>query len=214
MTSTTGIVVGMHITGTGIPAGRTIASIVSSSSVTLNSGTSVTASTVADLKIGWYPSELPAYRWSDLKVLDNFTRFALGSSTGYVYELSEQYHQDNTADIESYITTKDYELNKGLTFLLLELIVRISLRETSIGFLTGSEIDVRASVDYGRTWSSWVTLAIDPATDPENYFMEKKAGFHMRGKAVRFQFRSYNPFKLESCFIKWNPTGKEFKYNR
>jgi len=214
MTSTTGIVAGMHVTGTGIPAGRTIATVDSGTQVTLNSGTSVTASTVADLKIGWYPSELPSYRWADLKVLDNFTRIALGSADGYVYEISEIYHQDNTYPIESNVTTKDYELNKGLTFLFSELIVRIALRETSLGFLTGEQMYVRASMDYGRSWSSWVTLALDPATDPENYFMEKKAAFHIRGKALRLQFKWFNPFKYESCFVKWNPTGKEFKYNR
>jgi len=138
----------------------------------------------------------------------------LGSYDGYIYELSELYHMDNSLPIESNFTTKDYELNKGLTFLFTELIVRLSLRETTVGFLEGSSIDVRASVDYGRTWSEWVTLLIDPATDAENYFMEKKGAFHMRGKALRLQFKVENPFKLESCFLKWNPSGKEFKYNR
>ncbi len=45
--STANLVVGMGIAGTGIPTGRTIASIDSATQVTMNSGTSVTASTSA-----------------------------------------------------------------------------------------------------------------------------------------------------------------------
>lgn len=45
LSSTANLAVGMTVSGSTIPSGRTIASIVSSTSVTLNSGTSVTAGT-------------------------------------------------------------------------------------------------------------------------------------------------------------------------
>lgn len=152
--------------------------------------------------------------WMDLKEAENFTRIALGTYEGYIYEIASDYYKDNTNDITSEITTKDFELNKGLTFLFSEVTIRIGLRETSDGYLTGEVFQVRASMDYGRSWSAWVDLALNPLTEVEGEFMEKKAYFHMRGKALRLQLRFTDPFIYEAMFIKWNPMGTSFKYNR
>lgn len=211
--TTAGIEAGMHITGSGVPAGTTIASVTSTSALEMSANASMN-STIDDLKIGWYPSELPDYRWLDLKTLDSYYRIAVGDLYGNVYELSDLFYKDDTTDILSTLTTKDFELNKGLTFLFSEVTVRAGLRETSDGYLTGEVFRVRASMDYGRTWSGWVNLALNPLTEEEGFFMEKKASFHIRGKALRLQFEFTDPFTYEAIFIKFNPMGNEFKYNR
>lgn len=208
-----GVEAGMHVTGTGIPDDTTVSSVTDTTHLELSAAATATG-TISDLKIGYYPSELPEYRWMDLKAAENFTRIVLGTNEGNVFEISQDYYKDDDVDIISELTTKDFELNKGLTFLFMEAIVRIGLRETSDGYLTGEVFQVRASVDYGRSWSRWQNLALDPLTEDEGLFMEKKAAFHMRGKAVRLQFRFNDPFILESVYIKWNPMGQSFKYNR
>ena len=211
--TTDGMEAGMHVTGTNIPDGATVLSITDTTHFELSDNATGTGTT-SDLKVGWYPSELPAYRWMDLKEAENFTRVALGTLDGEVYELASEYYKDNTQDIISEIVTKDFELNKGLTFLFSEVTVRIGLRETSDGYLTGEVFQVRASMDYGRSWSGWVDLALDPLTEVEGEFMEKKAYFHMRGKALRLELRFTDPFVYEAMFVKWNPMGTSFKYNR
>ena len=72
--------------------------------------------------------------------------------------------------IQSYFITKDFEFNKGLTFLMQEITLRVSLMEQdSTTFYPGS-LDIYASVDYGLNWSPIATLPLDGTET----FMEKK----------------------------------------
>jgi hypothetical protein len=62
---------------------------------------------------------------------------------------------------------------------------------------TPATIDVRASVDFGRTYTNWITTSLDGNSS----FMEKKINFNLLGKQVRFNVRCSNPLIFESLQI-------------
>jgi hypothetical protein len=204
---TTGARVGYGVSGTGIPVGAKILSFTSNS-ITLD--VNATASGTNTLRIGPYAADIDL-RWQDLKSVDNYQRFALGTADGHVYELSDEFYKDDEVDIESTMVTKDFELNKGLTFLFNEVTVRAGIRD--VGEWFDSPIMVRASMNYGRSWSPWKELLLEAAENPQD-FKEKKGYFHMKGKALRLEFKMTSPTNFESVFIKFNVGGQSFKYNR
>lgn len=184
---------------------------ITTNDITTLTGTVI--STAENVTIGFTALQT-TFRWSDLKSEDSAISMILGDETGVVYQLGSLIDQDYvtaTVPIQSIIETKDYEVNKGLTFLTREITLRIERMLDSLGnYFTGA-IYISASVDYGRTWSTAVQLPLDGAVYS---FMEKKVALHMRGKALRFRLVAYTPFVLENCFIGYNAQGQSFKYDR
>ena len=153
-------------------------------------------------------------RWLDFSFSGDYNEsILLGDTAGNIYHIGDFIEFDRTdvdTPIESYIETKDYELNKGLTTLHREITLRIErMPDSSGGFFTGG-VYVSVSVDYGYVWSDEQYLPLDGLET----FMEKKLAIHMRGKAIRFKVRATTPFILENCFIGFNLEGKSFKYDR
>lgn len=184
---------------------------VTTNDITTLTGTVI--STAENVTIGFTALQT-TFRWSDLKSEDSAVSMIIGDEFGNIYQLGSLIDQDyvtNTVPIESIIETKDYEVNKGLTFLSREITLRIQRMLDSLGNYFAGSIYISASVDYGRTWSAAVELPLDG----EVYsFMEKKIALHMRGKAIRFRLVAYTPFVLENCFIGYNAQGQSFKYDR
>ena len=196
------------ISGTGIPTGSIITGFTETT-ITINNNATETGTTVS-LKIGPYAKDINL-RWQDLKTVENFQRFAIGTIEGKMYELSDEFYKDNDVDIDSTFVTKDFELNKGLTFFFHEVTIRAGLRD--VGQFLDSTIYVRASMNYGRTWSEWKELLLDSTEETEE-FKEKKGYFHMKGKALRLEFKFENPTNFEGVFIKYNAGGQSMRYNR
>lgn len=186
------------------------------STVTTADITTITGDTIASTNVilGYTWLQLST-RWIDYSFSGDYnTSVLLGDTGGNIYQVADFMDMDDTVTdtaIESIFETKDFELNKGLTFLSMEVTVRIErLNITETTFYDG-DIYLSVSVDYGRTWSTEITLPLDGLV-PE--FMEKKIALHMRGKAVRLKFRALRPFAFENCFIGYNVQGKAFKFDR
>lgn len=195
------------VKGTGIPE---LAKILSFTSDSITIDLNATASGTVDLKIGPYAKDIKL-RWQDLKAVENFQRFALGTIGGKMYELSDEFFRDDEEPIESTFKTKDMELNKGLTFFFHEVTIRAGLRD--VGEWIDSPVFVRASMNYGRTWSAWKELLLD-STEETQEFKEKKGYFHMKGKALTLEFKMTNPTNFEGVFVKFNTGGQSMRYNR
>jgi len=145
-------------------------------------------------------------RWVDLIVDERYTRLIFGGSDGYLYIYSVDFNDDNGRPIDSSIVTKDFDLNKpGYDFRLRECTLSMQLKD---GFQP-VEIDVRASVDFGKNWSAWVNLQLDG----HDTYMEKKANFNMLGKQVRFELRISNPLVFESMTIGFIADYKSMKFD-
>lgn len=200
--------IGYGVTGPGIDLVSKIITF-NSNSITLDKPATATATGV-DIKIGPYAKDI-GLRWQDLKAIENFQRFAIGTFEGKMYELSDEFYRDNDVPIESTFKTKDMELNKGLTFFFHEVTIRAGLRD--VDEWIDSPIFVRASMNYGRSWSGWKELLLESAETPQE-FKEKKGYFHMKGKALTLEFKMDNPTNFESVYIKYNVGGQSFKYNR
>ena len=100
-------------------------------------------------------------------------------------------------------------LNKPeFDFRLLELVMTLERMQSTTGYYTGS-LDVRASIDFGRNWSSWVTIPLD-GHEP---YQEKKAYFNMVGKQVRFEVRFSTPLVIEGMRIGFNAQYKSMKFD-
>jgi len=151
-------------------------------------------------------------RWIDLLDTGEGERLLLSDRLGNIYEFSSNFEEDITTTVSypvrAYIETKDYELNKGLTFLFLGLTIRVQLLEGEMGF-SPSSLFVSASCDYGRNWTSEQEIQLDGTET----FMEKRLGYMMRGKAIRLKIRSERPFVIEGLFLNFNPTGTSKKYD-
>ena len=152
-------------------------------------------------------------RWSDLSPDASSSRIILGDTNGYMYELSSAYtydYVDTDEVINSYFESKDYELNKGLTFLMTGITLRLGMLENGTDDYFDGSVFISASTNYGLNWSEEVELELDGT----EYFMEKKIALHMRGKAIRFKVRSESAFVFENCFLEFNVEGRSFKYDR
>ena len=114
--------------------------------------------------------------------------------------------------MEVQIITKDFEHNDGQTCLYLEVVARVERLETDIDVYPEGTIYLQASPDYGRTWTTEVALPLQPSDN--EWFIEKKIALHLRGKALRVKARSDGPYEIESIYIKFNPQGISFKYDR
>jgi hypothetical protein len=74
---------------------------------------------------------------------------------------------------------------------------------------------VRASVDFGSTWSEWITFTIDGtgADVSSSTFSEFICNFILRGTQCRFEFSNYYanaytaPFVLENFTIGYFDAG-------
>lgn len=160
-------------------------------------------------------------RWSDLITVSVTPRTVVCDNDGDIYELSDSYitDSDDTDDynINSFITTKDFEHNKGQTCIYLGVIFGLARKETDIDDTGTSEyadgtIYVIASSDYGRTWTTEQTLAFQP--NGVDYYLEKKIALHLSGKAIRIKARSEGAYDIERIFIEYNPLGISQKYDR
>lgn len=193
------------VVGTSSDETKTDQSYITATAITLTAGTV--------LVIGFTAAQSNS-RWSDLISEDANSRHIIGGEDGKIYELSKYNAYDLFSGVQEGISssfeTKDFEYNKGLTFLMQEITLRVSLLEMSdVAFYPGS-LDIFASVDYGFNWSPVATLLLDGTET----FMEKKIALHMRGKAIRFKIQTEMPFQFENCIFGFNIQGKSFKYDR
>lgn len=146
------------------------------------------------------------HRWSDLKANENFTRIVLGDQGGYLYEYHADNYLDVTNPIVSTFVTKDYDLNRqGMDFRLLEIILQLQENE----YAPTATIQVRASVDFGNTWTAWNTVPLDGLAT----YMEKKVHYNALGKQVRFEFWFDNPLVLESFRVGFAAQYKSLKFD-
>lgn len=206
ISSMTGIELGMRIVGAGIHDISYITGI-SGSTVTIDHNATATATGVS-LNIGWTAAQMPQ-RWSDFIVNENFSRMILGDVSGYLYEFSSENTTDTGNNIVATMTTKDMPLNKPeFDFRLLELVMTMERLISDTGYYTGS-MDVRASIDFGRNWSAWVTVPLD-GHEP---YQEKKVNFNMVGKQVRFEVRFSTPLVIEGMRIGFNAQYKSMKFD-
>jgi len=220
----TGLLAGMRIyVGTYSATHLYIKSVGVSSVVVGNTSdeTSVNPALITPLAItasgavrAGYTAAQSSKRWSDLVSTSSSVKIILGDSTGYLYELNSFYDSDSMVaseyDIGSFFITRDAELNKGLTFLITAITLRLArLTDADGTYFTGS-VFISASVNYGLNWSEEIELALDGTEE----FMEKKVGLHMRGKAIRFKVRSESAFVFENYFLEYNVEGRSFKYDR
>lgn len=164
------------------------------------------APTWDDLTTLGYQADQMEHRWSDLKANENFTRIVLGDQDGYLYEYHADYYLDVDNPIISTFTTKDYDLNRqGMDFRLLELILQLQESE----YAPTATIRVRASIDFGRNWTSWNTVPLDGLAA----YMEKKVHYNALGKQVRFEFWFDNPLVLESFRVGFAAQYKSLKFD-
>jgi hypothetical protein len=206
LSSLTGVSVGMKVKGTGIPA-ESYVTAINGSTIVLTSGKNATATTTGlPLKIGWTAAQM-SQRWTDLIVDERFTRLIFGDSNGYLYTYAIDFIDDNSHTIDSSFMTKDFDVNQtGYDFRLIECTLAMQLKD---GY-TPATIDLRASIDFGRNWSSWQTLPLDG----NETHMRKKRNFDMVGKQVRFEVRMSNPMIFESMIIGFNAKYVSMKFDR
>ena len=205
LSSMAGVSTGMKVKGSGIPDESYITAINGSTIILTSGKNAAETATGAQLKIGWTAAQMNQ-RWTDLIVDERFTRLIFGDSTGHLYTYAIDFNDDNSYSIDSTFTTKDYDLNQpGYDFRLLECTLAMQLKD---GF-TPATIDIRASVDFGRTWTQWTTVPLDG----NSTYMEKKVNYNMVGKQVRFELRMSNPLIFESMLIGFNAQYKSMKFD-
>ena len=205
LSSMANIVPGMKVVGEGVQNESYIISI-NGSTVTLAPGKNATATANGvPLKIGYTASQMNQ-RWSDLISDERYTRIIFGDTTGNLYDFAMDYNTDNDHSIKSSFITKDYDLNKaGYDFRMLECTLAMQLKDN----FSPATIEVRASVDFSRNWSAWITVPLDGL----DTYMEKKVNFNMVGKQVRFEIRMSNPLIFESMNIGFNAQYNSMKFD-
>jgi len=160
---------------------------------------SPTWQSIYDLGTLWSAATM---RWTDLIIYENIDRYLLGDSDGYVYEFAPEFSNDNGYGFVSSFTTKDFDMgNPKYTIKVLEAI--LGMRSQTSGYLR-----IRASADFGNTWSEWMTVAMSGT----NEYIESVANVMIRGKQVRFQIDndvSTEPdyFEFENLNIGYNDSG-------
>lgn len=202
LSSVTGVEVGMRVKGTNV-YDKSYITAINSMIITLDNNTTGAGSATA-LSIGWTAAQMEQ-RWSDLIISDNFERVLFAGAEGIIYE----FHPDNLDDVGNAITatwrTKRYDVNKpGCDLRLLALTCCLQLKESQ-----AASLQVRASVNAGRNWTTWQTVTFDGL---ETY-MEKKVYFNATGKTAEFEFTSSTPFIFESMRIKVSGEYRSFKFD-
>jgi len=135
-------------------------------------------------------------RWVDLIAYSNVQSLLLGDNNGYVYEMRDTYNDDNGTVIDASFTTRDYPLNDPVhVFMLLEAV--LGMTERLVG-----DIQIRASADFGETWSNWIN--VDQAGGAS--YVEYIANFMHKGLQVRFEVANVAgaDFEVESIMIGFN----------
>lgn len=111
---------------------------------------------------------------------------SFGTDTGYVFDMDFYTTTDNGENIYAFFVTKDYALNDfNRAFKLLQTIITVHSR-------TG-EIQIRASFDFGETWTSSIII------NRIGYrcLYEHVQNWLRRGEQVRFQIESRLNFEFE-----------------
>jgi hypothetical protein len=207
--STVGIAANMQVKGTGIPrttsAGDSVKvlSFVPSTSITINAN--ATANGTADIRyIEGDDFDEQGMRFEDMIVYANNKSNIIGDSDGNVYKMNSSYQDDNGTDILSTFTTKDYTLNEPKQ--------NFKLLESVISFLTsnGEFIKIRASVDFGATWTDCLDIPMDGTATHKEYLVN----FIERGRNVRFELANKDSayFEIESISIGYNDAGIDRDY--
>ncbi len=140
-------------------------------------------------------------RWRDLILYDNNLTYVLGDKDGRVYQFGPDFLTDNGTPIKVYASTGDFPLNDiKHNFRLCECTV-------GLGRKTGTQLRVRASLDFGETWTSWTPCVPDRGGE----YREATAQFIERGRQVRFEFdtdtNSVCSIEIESVSIGYNDMG-------
>lgn len=198
-----------YISGLPVPGDVAIAKITSIAANSIVVSVAASADvTGASLKIGWAYEDVNQ-RYKDLIVKANYNTYILGDRNGFVYEFSPDLYNDDDTTIPANFVTSDFDMgdpknNKRLT-------------ELVIGYATqsGGGMRVRASVDFGSTWSEWITFTIDGtgADVSSSTFSEFICNFILRGTQCRFEFSNYYanaytaPFVLENFTIGYFDAG-------
>jgi hypothetical protein len=146
-------------------------------------------------------------RWIDLLLYEDNMSYLLGDSDGYVYNISPEFTDDEldvsgttyNEDIECSITTKDYPLNDPKhTIKIVQAVIGLTR------FSSGS-LRIKASTDFGTTWSDWVTIP-NTAEVGDALYVEHIANFMQRGRQVRFTIENIAgaDFEIESILVGFN----------
>jgi hypothetical protein len=139
-------------------------------------------------------------------------KIVLGDEAGQTYLMQTEddlgsytTDDDDGTAIDVTLETKDFVLNDP------KHVVRIY--EAVVGFTrqtAGQNITLEASVDYGTTWSTAVTIDQGlPAGS--NTYMENVVNLMQHGKVIRFRIKnvSGSEFEMESLGIGFVPAGKD-----
>jgi hypothetical protein len=104
--------------------------------------------------------------------------------------------KDGISAVDGYIETQDYPLESPKNLLkFLEIVVGYMGKD-------GDSIEIASSVDFGATWSPWISLTLGGVG-----YQEQVANFFMKGKQMRFRIRSTSSFSLESFILGFNDEG-------
>lgn len=134
----------------------------------------------------------------DLLVYSADVAYIFGDTDGYIWEYGSAFNDDDGTEIASTITTKDYPLNDAKH--------AVRLLETVSGFVTRTgNMRIRASVDFGVSWSEWITIPMVAGVD----YDEQIQNFLLRGRQVRFQIENLAgaDFEFESLIVGFNNAG-------
>jgi hypothetical protein len=134
----------------------------------------------------------------DLLISAADVSYIFGDTSGYIWEFGSTFEDDNGTDIAATITTKDFPLNDPKhAFRLLETVSAFATR-------TG-DLRIRASVDFGVSWSEWITIPMAGGVD----YDEQIQNFLLRGRQVRFELENISGanFEFESLIVGFNNAG-------
>jgi hypothetical protein len=136
-------------------------------------------------------------RWSDLIAYSTIQSLLLGDVDGNIVEMRDVYDDDDGVPIDAYFYTRDYALNDPQHIFML-LKTTISMMRQGVD----DEIQIRASVDFGETWSDWVIINEDGTND----YLEKIANFSRKGLQVQYEIENIEGanFKIESLAVGFN----------
>ena len=148
-------------------------------------------------------------RWVDLIIYENIDRYLLGDSNGNIYEFAPEFDDDNGYGFVSSFTTKDFDMgNPKYTIKVVEAILGMRQIYDEDGNADSSSVRIRASVDFGNSWSEWQTVV----TTGIDEYIEGIANFYVRGKQVRFEIDNNvstppDYFEFENLNIGYNDSG-------
>ena len=139
------------------------------------------------------------YVASDRVIKDAIPTLLLSDKDGYIYEMREDCDDDDGTDIDAFIETKDYPLN--------DMRLNVTVTELELGMTAESvgSIRIKASTDYGHTWTAWQTISLIADGDHADHIIH----FLQEGRQVRFRIENIDGsyFELESLIIGFNDAG-------